>query len=107
MSSKVATSMRPLAQRFSGFSHALLGALGLGAMSCATSTSLVANPAPGLLCAAEGATKPANPPDRVGAFDGAREVRDWVAMWNRYDLDQVDTLFVRDSRVTYFSSERP
>jgi ketosteroid isomerase-like protein len=30
----------------------------------------------------------------------------WVAMWNRYDLDQVDRLFVADSTVTYFSSER-
>ena len=28
-------------------------------------------------------------------------------MWNRYDLDRVDALFVRDARVTYFSSERP
>lgn len=27
-------------------------------------------------------------------------------MWNRYDLTQVDELFVADSSVTYFSSER-
>lgn len=45
--------------------------------------------------------------DSLGRFDGAREVRAWVAMWNRFDLDQVDNLFVRDSRLTYFSSERP
>jgi ketosteroid isomerase-like protein len=30
----------------------------------------------------------------------------WVAMWNRYDLDEVDRRFVADSTVTYFSSER-
>ncbi|MFN0181667.1 MAG: hypothetical protein ACKVZ0_22895 [Gemmatimonadales bacterium] len=29
----------------------------------------------------------------------------WVAMWNSYDLNQVDSLFVRDSSVSYFSSE--
>ncbi|MEK6597615.1 MAG: hypothetical protein AABY91_04720 [Gemmatimonadota bacterium] len=30
----------------------------------------------------------------------------WTVMWNRYDLDQVDRLFVTDSSLTYFSSER-
>jgi hypothetical protein len=30
-----------------------------------------------------------------------------VEMWNRFDLDRVDDLFVRDARVTYFSSEKP
>jgi len=30
----------------------------------------------------------------------------WVEMWNSYDLDQVDQLFLRDERVTYFSSEK-
>ena len=29
----------------------------------------------------------------------------WVAMWNSYDLDQVEALFLTDHRVTYFSSE--
>jgi hypothetical protein len=28
-------------------------------------------------------------------------------MWNSFDLDRVDALFIRDARVTYFSSERP
>jgi hypothetical protein len=99
--------MRPLASRSSHFSKIFIGALGLGAASCAASTSHVASPASGPVCAAEGATTPASQPDRLGDFDGAREVRDWVAMWNRYDLDQVDALFVRDARVSYFSSERP
>jgi hypothetical protein len=40
----------------------------------------------------------------------ATEVRStldaWVRMWTRYDLSQVDKLFVADSSVTYFSSER-
>ncbi|HEX9754374.1 MAG TPA: hypothetical protein VGA42_01635 [Gemmatimonadales bacterium] len=35
-----------------------------------------------------------------------RTLEAWVAMWNRYDLTQVDELFVADSSVTYFSSER-
>lgn len=30
----------------------------------------------------------------------------WVEMWNRYDLAQVRTLFLADSSVTYFSSEK-
>ena len=30
----------------------------------------------------------------------------WVAMWNSYDLAQVDRLFLADERVTYFSSEK-
>ena len=40
------------------------------------------------------------------AFDESDHVGRWVAMWNSYDLDQVDELFVADARVTYFSSER-
>ena len=31
---------------------------------------------------------------------------DWVLMWNSYDLLMVDELFVADSTVTYFSSEK-
>ena len=58
------------------------------------------------VCAAEGAPA-VGAADALGTFDGAREVRAWVDMWNRYDLDRVDALFLRDSRVTYFSSEKP
>jgi hypothetical protein len=29
-----------------------------------------------------------------------------VALWTSYDLDRVDRLFLRDDRVTYFSSEK-
>jgi len=35
----------------------------------------------------------------------SERLAEWVAMWNRYDLDQVDVLFLTDERVTYFSSE--
>lgn len=35
-----------------------------------------------------------------------RLIERWVAFWNSYDLDQVDTLFVGADTVTYFSSER-
>lgn len=31
----------------------------------------------------------------------------WAALWNSYDLDQVERLFLTDGRVTYFSSEKP
>ncbi|MHC4925492.1 MAG: YybH family protein [Planctomycetota bacterium] len=34
-----------------------------------------------------------------------RAVDEWVAMWNSYDLDEVERLFVADETVTYFSSE--
>jgi hypothetical protein len=30
----------------------------------------------------------------------------WVEMWNSYDLDQVDALFLDDDRLSYFSSEK-
>jgi ketosteroid isomerase-like protein len=30
----------------------------------------------------------------------------WVAVWNSYDLNQVDRLFLKDDRLTYFSSEK-
>jgi ketosteroid isomerase-like protein len=30
----------------------------------------------------------------------------WVAMWNSYDLTMLDKLFLQDSRVSYFSSEK-
>lgn len=38
----------------------------------------------------------ASPTDLVGT---------WVRMWNSYDLDQVEALFITDERVSYFSSE--
>ena len=33
-------------------------------------------------------------------------VEAWVEMWNTYDLNQVDALFLDDARLSYFSSER-
>jgi ketosteroid isomerase-like protein len=33
-------------------------------------------------------------------------IDDWVKLWNTYDLDEVERLFLRDDRVTYFSSEK-
>lgn len=39
-------------------------------------------------------------------FDLDARLGAWVEMWNTYDLDQVDQLFVRDDRLTYFSSEK-
>lgn len=42
----------------------------------------------------------------VGPFDAREHVDAWVELWNTYDLSLVDELFVTDSRVTYFSSEK-
>jgi len=39
-------------------------------------------------------------------FDIIRAVGTWVDAWNTRDLDRVDDLFLTDSTVTYFSSER-
>jgi ketosteroid isomerase-like protein len=39
-------------------------------------------------------------------FDADRWVSAWVEIWNTYDLDQVDELFLQDERLTYFSSEK-
>jgi hypothetical protein len=33
-------------------------------------------------------------------------VEEWVKFWNTYDLNQVEKLFLKDDRVTYFSSEK-
>lgn len=43
--------------------------------------------------------------DRDTALNAALDA--WVAMWNSYDLDEVDRLFVPDEAVSYFSSEYP
>lgn len=39
-------------------------------------------------------------------FDVEKHVAAWVKIWNTYDLDQVDVLFLQDDRLTYFSSEK-
>ena len=33
-------------------------------------------------------------------------VDEWVEIWNNYNLDRVQDLFLTDERVTYFSSEK-
>ena len=38
-------------------------------------------------------------------FDLDAQIDSWVNLWNTYDLDLVEELFVTDSSVTYFSSE--
>ena len=35
-----------------------------------------------------------------------RIVDAWVSIWNTYDLSMVEKLFLNDSRVSYFSSEK-
>ena len=39
-------------------------------------------------------------------FDVENYVAAWVKIWNTYDLDQVDVLFLRNDRLSYFSSEK-
>ena len=38
-------------------------------------------------------------------FD-AKLIDDWVKFWNTFDLSQVENLFLKDDRITYFSSEK-
>ncbi|MCJ7682427.1 MAG: hypothetical protein MUP70_16990 [Candidatus Aminicenantes bacterium] len=40
------------------------------------------------------------------SFDAGIWVEKWVGIWNSYDLDQVDELFLQENRLTYFSSEK-
>ena len=39
-------------------------------------------------------------------FVAEREVDRWVALWEEYDLDRLPHVFLWDSSLTYFSSER-
>jgi hypothetical protein len=39
-------------------------------------------------------------------FDAEAYVDRWVELWQTYDLDLVDVLFLANDRLTYFSSER-
>lgn len=57
-----------------------------------------------LLVAACGPTdsSPATPE----TFDADAQIAAWVELWNTRDLAGVDELFLNDSTVTYFSSER-
>ena len=56
-----------------------------------------------LLVVACGPTdRPQAPPN----FDADAQVTAWLKMWNTRDLARVDELFLNDSSVTYFSSER-
>jgi ketosteroid isomerase-like protein len=36
----------------------------------------------------------------------AKLIDDWVKFWNTFDLNQVENLFLKDDRVSYFSSEK-
>ncbi len=51
-------------------------------------------------------TDSVSPTDSALPFDTDRWVNPWVEIWNTFDLDQVDKLFLQDDRVNYFSSER-
>jgi len=46
----------------------------------------------------ESASEPLGPPDAL--------IERWVGMWNSYDLNEVEELFLEDPRITYLSSER-
>ncbi len=63
-----------------------------------------------LLVASVLATAPALAPSgaataQTPAATPAELLDAWVELWGTYDLDRVDDLFVRDDRLTYFSSE--
>lgn len=78
-----------------------------GLAACAGASQRPAPSSSEPVCGTEAGALADDARDALGRFDGAREVRAWVDMWNRFDLDRVDALFVRDARLTYFSSERP
>jgi hypothetical protein len=78
-----------------------------GLVACAGSASPHPATFSGRACGTDVDGSPDDARDPLGRFDGARLVRAWVDMWNRFDLDQVDALFIRDARLTYFSSEKP
>ncbi len=44
--------------------------------------------------------------DSENPFDAEKWVGEWVNIWNTYDLDRIDELFLQDDRLTYFSSEK-
>lgn len=46
------------------------------------------------------------PHESIPDFDMDYEIGRWVALWNSYDLNGVDELFLTDDSVTYFSSEK-
>jgi hypothetical protein len=75
--------------------------------ACSPATSQPPRAPAGPACSTESGDTANDARDSLGRFDGAREVRAWIDMWNRFDLDRVDALFLRDARLTYFSSERP
>lgn len=61
----------------------------------------------GLQCNADQQnTSAAERQDDPMAFNAEEVVGEWVTMWNTYDLSQVDSLFLMDERLTYFSSEK-
>ncbi len=49
---------------------------------------------------------PGLPPAAEFSVPVGRLIDAWVEMWNTYDLDRVEKLFLTDARVTYFSSEK-
>jgi len=57
-----------------------------------------------LLGLAPGCHSQGQPAEETTGPDGL--VREWVEMWNSYDLNQVHRLFLDDDRLTYFSSEK-
>jgi hypothetical protein len=42
----------------------------------------------------------------LDAFDADTHIAAWVELWNTRDLTRLDELFLSDSSLTYFSSER-
>ncbi len=57
-----------------------------------------------LMSLASGCHPQSEPSDGTAGLE--KLVQDWVEMWNTYDLDQVQRLFLDDQRLTYFSSEK-
>ena len=64
------------------------------------------SPLPALMVGlAVAACAPATDQATQPPFDANAEIETWVELWNTYDLNGVERLFLGDERVSYFSSE--
>jgi hypothetical protein len=51
-------------------------------------------------------TPDARETEPLPAFDTQKHIDAWLELWNTYDLNRVDELFLTDENVSYFSSEK-
>jgi hypothetical protein len=57
-------------------------------------------------CSTQQPTPDASEPEPQLQFDTQKHVDAWLELWNTYDLNLVEDLFLTDENVSYFSSEK-